>query len=220
MEDKLINRPFLIACSLTAIVTLGGCAGQLTYTEPASNVSMNTKTVNAPLDKVWVESVPALGKDFFVINNIDKSSGLINISYSGDPARYIDCGRMHSYVKNMRGERNYDFPIATPEDEYEAMVNGTLFRVRRTMKLDGRANIIFQAEGANKTKVTVNTRYVLKRRVSVLQAGASIPSSRNDEIAFNTGASASFPSLGIDEGQATVCQPNGQLESTILDAIR
>jgi hypothetical protein len=32
------------------------------------------------------------GQRFFVINNFDRASGLINISSRGYPARFVDCG--------------------------------------------------------------------------------------------------------------------------------
>ena len=63
----------------------------------AYNVS-NTITVNKSKEEVWKELIPQIGKNFFVINNLDKESGIINISYSGDPERYIDCGEIYSYL--------------------------------------------------------------------------------------------------------------------------
>ncbi len=65
------------------IVTCAGCAGKLEYTPPTASYAVtNSKIVNKTKEEVWSELVPALAKKFFVINNIDKSSGLINISYS------------------------------------------------------------------------------------------------------------------------------------------
>lgn len=207
-----------IAAAIVGL-SLGGCAGQITYRPPVAQSPTITKIVNAPLDQVWAKSVPALSKEFFVINNIDKASGLINVSYSGDPAKYVDCGYLHSYVKNARGERNYDFPVAAPSADYEAMVNETLYRVHRSMSLDGRVNLIFEADGA-KTKVTANTRYVLTRKLSILQAGTQIPQGVEDQIAFNSNGNASFPSLVVDMGEATTCRANGELEADVLNAVR
>ena len=70
---------------------VAACAGKVDYIRPTAQVapSSNTKTVERPRDLVWNASVPELSKQFFVINNLDKSSGLMNISYTGDPERHI-----------------------------------------------------------------------------------------------------------------------------------
>jgi len=102
-------------CILAAAISwlLVGCAGDFKYTRPASKPTLsNSVLVKKSKDEVWKEIVPALGRKFFVINNLDRDSGIINISYTGDPERYVDCGRICSYVKNLRGERVYDFPAS------------------------------------------------------------------------------------------------------------
>jgi hypothetical protein len=61
-------------------------------------------------DEVWNELVAGLGAQFFVINNMDKASGFINVSYSGDPEKYVDGGELYFQVENLRGPREYRFP--------------------------------------------------------------------------------------------------------------
>src|SRR5262245_17756488 len=122
---------------------ISACAGELMYEPPSASSSRpNLKQLSKSKDAVWDALIPALSKQFFVINNLDKSSGLINVSYSGDPLSYVDCGMIHSYVKNARGERNYNFPASKTSQSYEVMVNGQLFGVRRNVSLEGRMNII------------------------------------------------------------------------------
>ena len=96
-------RAIALSLMTTFIV---GCAGKLDYVRPIvqPGASSNSKVIDKPRDAVWNASVPALGRQFFVINNLDKSSGLINVSYSGDPEKYVDCGQVSSYVKNLQGE--------------------------------------------------------------------------------------------------------------------
>lgn len=105
------------------LVALAGCAGKVDYIRPTMQATpgQNVKLIQKPRDAVWAASVPALSKQFFVINNLDKSSGLINLSYSGDPEKYIDCGRITSFVKNAQGERTYDFAGAKAQQSYEIM---------------------------------------------------------------------------------------------------
>lgn len=209
----------LIFLAVAALV-IGGCAGKVEYTKPStiSTGKDNSIVIEKPRDIVWGSSVPELGKRFFVINNMDKDSGLINISYSGDPEKYIDCGRISSFVKNLQGERTYDFPASSASKQYEIMVNGQLANINRKMILDGRVNLIFEDISKTKTKVTANTKYVVQKHVIATPVGTSVPISFSDNISFNSGSSASFP--GEKESQRTECVPTGELEREILSAIR
>jgi hypothetical protein len=72
--------------AITLVVVLAGCASATSNYQPPSTSARNySKEVNRPKDLVWNDTVAALGQRFFVINNMDKASGLINLSYSGDP---------------------------------------------------------------------------------------------------------------------------------------
>jgi hypothetical protein len=202
---------------VTAVLT--GCAGKLDYVRPSAPLRHdNSIVVDKPRDAVWNAMIPALGKQFFVINNLDKSSGLINISYSGDPQLYVDCGRVTSYVKNARGERTYDFAGATASQQYEVMNDAGLFLISRRMTLEGRMNLIFEEEGPQKTRITANTRYVLNREMQVQSMSSQIPQSRRDSISFNSGQPASFPAAR--DGRALECQPTGRFEADVLSLVK
>lgn len=197
---------------------LTACAGKVDYVRPSHYaVPTNTKVIERPRDAVWNASVPELGKQFFVINNLDRSSGLINISYSGDPERYIDCGRIISYVKNARGERTYDFPGSRAQMSYEVMDPGNgLFFLDRSMSLEGRVNLIFEEVSAGQTRVTANTRYVVQRNTTVRNVN-NLQTTQSHSVSFNTGGFGEFPSN--PQGTPT-CVANGALERDILNAIR
>ena len=162
--------------------------------------------------------VPALAKKFFVINNIDKESGLINLSYSGNPANFIDCGRIKSYVKNARGERTYDFPAARDHQVYEVMDEHGLWFADRTMTLEGRINLIFEKVGPNSTRVTANTRYVVVRSVTAQKAGTRIPLTAAYTINFDSGSGANFPANA--KGIGVRCIATGDLEKEVLSLIK
>ena len=135
-------RALLAVCTVALIA---GCSGKVDYVRPsAPPVASNSKPIEKPRDAIWNAGVPELGKQFFVINNLDKSSGLINVSYTGDPENYIDCGRVISHVKNMRGERTYDFPGARAQQIYEVMYSGRLFYIERKISLEGWVNLVFE----------------------------------------------------------------------------
>lgn len=205
-------------CLASFTVGLAACAGKVDYVLPsAAQASSNQKIVERPREAVWNASVPELGKQFFVVNNIDKSSGFINVSYTGDPESYIDCGRISSYVKNARGERTYEFAGAKAQQSYEMMVPNGLFLVNRKMSLEGRVNLVFEDMGPSQTRVTANTRYVVNRSISSQHVGGSFPQIANDSISFNSGGHAFFPTTA--DGRATECVSTGKLEREILSVI-
>jgi hypothetical protein len=202
-------------------VCIAACAGKVDYIRPIAQVapSSNFKILERPRDAVWNSSVPELGKQFFVINNLDKSSGLMNISYTGDPERYIDCGRIISYVLNARGERTYDFAGAKAQQYFE-ILNPSIghLSIDRRMSLEGRVNLIFEEVGPNVTRVTANARYVATRTQIVTDAVNKYPQTVTDTISFNSGGGASFPNNS--QGLSSECVSTGTFEREILSAIR
>lgn len=202
---------------LPVAIVLTGCAGHVEYTPPVNNHKFERSvTVSASKDTVWKTLIPNLGKEFFVINNLDKESGLINVSYSGDPESYIDCGYISSKVQNAAGKRSYYFPAATANKSYEVMENGNYAQIHRKMNLEGRINIIVEALSGTETAISANTKYVVTKSGVI-----SIPYPRQshnftDSISFNTGSSATFPNSKM---QGTTCYSTGKLEKSILSLI-
>lgn len=205
--------------TLVAALALTGCAGKVDYVRPTSTTShgFNVKVIDKPRDTVWSTTVPELGKRFFVINNLDKTSGLINVSYSGDPEKYVDCGTVTSYVKNAKGERTYTFAASKAQQNYEVMDEGKLFFIDRRMALEGRVNLIFEDVGATQTRVTANTKYVVSRQRTFTFAANGQTQSNSDSISFNSGSSATFAGAS---NQALECTSTGALEREILDAVK
>ena len=210
-----------VLASLVSTVLLCSCAGKVEYIRPTtvSIPGANTKIIDKPRDAVWNAAVPELGKQFFIINNLDKSSGLINISYSGDPEKYIDCGRITSYVKNARGERVYDFAGAKAQQNYEIMEPGVgLFLIDRRMALEGRVNLVFQELNSSQTRVTANTRYLVQRQRTFQNLGNNSTQTVSDSLSFNAGGSASFPQA--PNSNTSECVATCLLEVEILSAVR
>jgi hypothetical protein len=206
--------------SVSAIFGLSACAGKVDYTPPAPPSQFeNSVVIDQPQLAVWQRIVKNLSRDFYVINNIDKDSGLINISYSSNPEDIIDCGRIRSYVKNARGERTYDFPAAKAAQSYEVMDmqygNGLLF-IDRRVAVEGRANVIVQPVDQNHTSVSVSAKYIVtKTFVARNTAPNSIPLSQTDTISFNSGGSATFPG-----NLPSTCRSTGKLEGDVIAAAR
>lgn len=205
-----MNRRMLC---VIAVAVLSGCAGKVDYTPPLGRGSgENSVSVKKSKDAVWKGLVAELGKKFFVINNIDKESGLINVSYSGDPERYIDCGMVTSYVKNLAGERTYVFPGARARQQYETMTD-TLYKINRELSLEGRMNIIVSDIDGKSTNVSANTKYIVTRKAQIYNPQGIMVGNLNDTINFNTGGVASFPGTAQ---QTTTCQPTGQFEQDVI----
>lgn len=200
------------------VVLLSGCAGTYEYSRPASDYKPNNSIeISKSREEVWRRAVPALGREFFVINNLDQSSGLINLSYTGDPEKYIDCGTVSSTVKNARGERAYRFAAASARQTYEIYNEPNFYMIDRRMTLEGRVNLIFEEIGPSTTRVTANTRYVVQRDVEIRQPGQSGSRTRRDSATFGTHQPGLFPAG--NDGRATECRATGRLEDELLRLI-
>ncbi|KVP76893.1 hypothetical protein WJ94_15895 [Burkholderia ubonensis] len=211
-------RTLALLFGTTAVAALAGCASSnLAYTRPIARHTDTTKTIAKSRDAVWASAVPSLGKDFFVINNLDKASGLINVSYSGDPHDYVDCGHINAYFQNATGRHDYSFDGSAKEAVYTLYKYPVLVNFRRQMNLDGRINIIFETISANETRVTVNARYVMQRQLTA-RASNGRGDSNTSSIAFSSGGTATFPEMNTADG--TECVPTGKLERDILSLIQ
>ena len=196
---------------LGAALLISGCAGKVDYQAPVQPASLeNSKTVGKSKEQVWTALIPKLSEKFFVINNLDKSSGFINISYAGSPSTYVDCGYISSYVKNARGERTYYFAASSANETYEALTDGLLLFVNRKTSLEGRMNIVIIDEGADKAKVSVNTRYILTIEALISNV-QGLSSRQSNTIAFNTGTQG--------KGQTISCFSTGSLEREVLSLL-
>src|SRR3546814_4300040 len=69
---------------MAAILLTAGCAAQadLNYRKPTQPSLTNSRTVNAGFEETWDGLVRNLSSEFFVINNIEKASRIINVSRS------------------------------------------------------------------------------------------------------------------------------------------
>src|SRR6266513_940375 len=84
------------------------------YVPPSTRVTPTSETlVNEPFDAVWDRLVGRLATGFFVINNIDKASRLINVSYSSDaPGDFVDCGRSTRQFSFKDESQTYTYQVA------------------------------------------------------------------------------------------------------------
>ncbi|MBU2691650.1 MAG: hypothetical protein KJ970_12055 [Candidatus Eisenbacteria bacterium] len=191
----------------------------------------NEVIVNAPFESVWDTLVRELSRSFFVINNIDKESRLINVSFSVEsPEDYVDCGESHRTYERGSEVLEYNYPIAGSNSYKVASSGGTYnnlpitYYINREARLGGRINI-YVAPGEGGTLVSVNCKFLLNIAVttswtgenafgSVQEQGTLPPT--NHEVNFSTNQPHAS-NWGTSEQAADVtCQSSGVLEDKIL----
>jgi hypothetical protein len=164
---------------------------------PSSRPFQNSAIVDKPFDEVWDALVRMAAQTFFAIDNFEKSSGLMTLSFGAqDAERFIDCGQIV-----VSGLNPYEGPWAAQmQDVADA-------------RLQGRMNLLVQRDGPLTTRVTANTRYVFY-----------IPPSQNARaatFAFNAGESATLrlsnPVLGSSPERT--CRSTGLAEREVLTAV-
>jgi hypothetical protein len=219
-----------ILCVIIGMLLMVGCAplnGSMSYTPPEELVKYPTTVViSKSREAVWKEAIPALSKSFFVVNNIDKSSGFINVSYSGEPENYVDCGYTDWSVENPNTKESRSGRAGNES-------NTTLFRIHNRMlvkqdrksSLEGRANLTFEEIDKNNTRFTVTVKYVFTRSgmLSTQQMDSNyrwhtLTQPYTNTITFNSNTAGSFQYVA---GAPTVwCKPTGKMELNILEIIQ
>lgn len=221
---------------LVALWVLVGCATQGTstvnYTPPNVSSVANERMVERPHGQVWDELVGQLSKSFFVINNIEKESRIINISFnSNTPAEFVDCGRTRRTYTQGEKVEVFDYAVAdksffkhaSARQEHPAFANYSF--VRREPTLEGRTNIYVAPRTGGGTVVSVNTRYVLSIRVKTQDLAQHVsgnvqlrggPREDTPSYIFNTNK----PVVQDIAGTKLVCAGTGRLESEVLKFVR
>ncbi|MEW6263352.1 MAG: hypothetical protein AB1641_09755 [Thermodesulfobacteriota bacterium] len=205
----------LLYVLLTSFILVGCVTGSHYYQPPLPVTELdNSIIIDKNKEELWKQIIPSLASTFFVINNIDKSSGLINISYNGNPEKYIDCGRLHFEI-NTPGKQIFDFPGASAYQRYMVSPGpGQLFHMERKLDLEGRINIVVQEIASNRTKLIINTRYIVKKKNHISNVNGQLIQILEDSISFNSGQREKF-----GHGVETTCTPNGELEKQIISIL-
>ena len=205
---------------LAALFLVGGCAtSSYIYTPPTSlSTPENEVVLNEPFEVVWDRMVKNLSAEFFIINNIEKVSRLMNISFSASsPGRYVDCGRTRRTFTNLQGEQVYEYASADSSRYTMTNARGIAFNFVRTTKLDGRTNIYVAPEGG-KTVVRVNTRYIVNIQVQWYNLAGQPAGTAQHTWAFNTKEIFEQP---LPQFNVTIrCVALGTLENKILRAAK
>lgn len=214
MDGKLV---FVV--TVICLITFGCASATVDYFPPSSlETPENELTVNEPFEKIWDRMVRNLSADFFVINNIEKASRLINVSFSSsEPSHYVNCGRSKRVFTSAAGTQVYQYETANSSVYSWADAQGRAFNIQRKTNLDGRTNIYIAPE-EGKTVVRVNTRYILNVEMKMYRPTGQFLGEDLITYAFNTKQVFEKP-----EPQFNVivkCVALGTLEEKILNAAK
>jgi|SaaInlStandDraft_1057018.scaffolds.fasta_scaffold29648_1 hypothetical protein len=218
-----------------AIIHLTACATapltQSKYVEGATTPYETAIVIDQPFDQVWDKLVSELSQRFYVINNINKESRLLNVSYTinknGNPENYVDCGRQSIFFNLANRPETFEFAVA--ESSIYKWTSGVAYdqhtfydSVVRNPSLVGRANVyVAPGKDGNETKMSVNVVYtftVSEKRQSV---NYNAFSGKFFDYGFPTtksGTPITFFSNkeGFDETGVVRCFPTGKFEADIL----
>ena len=206
------------------VVALTGCASSsMRYTPPAQHSVQTSKAIPTPFEHFWDRYVEELSKSFFVINNIEKESRIVNVSFTADrPGDYVDCGRTHRTSKHpASGTRTWDYTTAD-SSSFAVGIEGTNFEahVDRSASLDGRVNIFMAPEGDG-TNLSVNARYVwtvvVKSQTPYVQ-GYSTGVHVGSDTARVSFTSTQTGTQSSPQGSVT-CVSTGRLEQQLLNLV-
>lgn len=217
-------RSLLLAIFILSNLMIVGCAAKtdVAYTQPKPQNEKNTRVYNGNIERVWDATISAVGESFFVIDNIERDSKIITLSFSvQDPNEYIDCGTLTvTNSGGMSGKGATSIQGAQATATYLVSDGSPHPKpALRTTALSGKANIILSKEGANSTKVKVMSRYVLlvnfesSRWVEVGFGGYSQPIQSSQTVSFSTGET------GVGTKGQLQCTSRNTLEEAILDRI-
>ena len=225
--------------AISLYVFLSGCeivepgSSTADYTYPKLGSAINERLIDAPFEEVWDHLIGELVKSYFFINNVEKESRILNITFSTNtPEEYVDCGvtkiKTHYHQKEPE---TYEFEVAAKSNfklagSYGQDNNLAYFQhVKRDTKLEMRINI-FVAPNKRKTKVTVNTLYIItvsfSGTVESYNAFGKLKDSQplremNYDVTFSTNSPETVDLGSPNESNLVTCGGKGVLERTILE---
>lgn len=191
----------LFVIGLVAAIT--GCTTG-SYTAPnTTEVKPFETVVNASYDTVWTALIDHASQNFFAIDNFEKDSGLLTLSFgSSTPSRFVDCG--HWVVSGMK---TYNGLYVDYLNQYGAV-------------LSGKMNVTVRKLSEAKISVRTNARYILTR------SGVSMPNTIyatpfNDTWTFDSGSSATIQVSNAAAGTAPyrTCKPTYVAEQSVINAV-
>ena len=203
------------------------------YREPPHALPENKIVLDRPFAEVWDQLIGGIAQSFFVINNVEKESRIINLSFSvRSPEDYIDCGQSHR-TYSFRGQtQEYDYAVAASAS-YRMVATWGEFNnlpmdiaVVRKTRLSGRVNIFVAPRDDGKTIVSVNAHYEFavdaSASMDMYNAFGTVMHTKS-QVSETSTVSCRTAEVGTaqwgtpPESEQVTCQATGLLESQILE---
>ena len=219
----------MLTCALFVTSCAGMGKGISTYKPPVEEEVSNSQEINSSFSETWDRMIGKLANHYFIINNVEKESRIINVSFStDDPSDYIDCGRTRrTFVPGVGAgqEETKTYETATSSVSYKWAIpnpNAQGFTypviVNRNTELSGRTNIYLAPVDDGTTTINVNTRYVftISGNLTHMMTGQFGGNFESTTISFNTNevGRRNFPQDNV----TVKCVSKGIIEQDIIDA--
>ncbi len=176
-----------LAAMTVFVVALTGCASAtLDYRMPADLKVQSEGIAEKAFDEAWDQLIRNLSSDFFVINNLEKSSRIVNLSFTSDkPSEFVDCGRT---LRTYNGQE-FSYKTADSTRAFATARNGAPTSTVRQLSLSGRANVYLEPVDQSRTKVTANVRYIVSGQIREYNASGYSVGSGSVNWTFGTNKS-------------------------------
>ena len=210
---KTLNSVFLLFCFF--IVSCAPPKTIYSYEKTETKKNYDIK-LNKSFNTVWNSVIDYSSKSFFGIDNFEKDSGLVTVSYSGSPVGYVDCGTFDydGFISNGTQVKNYS-------GNFQEFA-----QIYYNASLNGRMNILVKKRSESETYVRVNTRYVFSftrpHPLGIYHGSESVT------WTFNAGDEANVSlifgdmdiGLAVTEPLNITCQPTYKLEQNLLSNLK
>ena len=198
-----------IALAVVLAASLGGCGSPrppaLDYLPPSGNPPATpSAVVRQPPWLVWSSILDHLEQRGLSVGELAEATGEMVVRYAGDPEPYVDCGWIVTYRKDEL-ERT---PAASAEASFLRRRNGEVVTLERDLRLDARMSVLVEPDG-EAAVVRTESVYALTKTIAPEATDEALHA---ETISFRSGESGAFSS-------GTTCQPTGDLERLVLDAL-
>jgi len=194
---------------------IASASASAVYTPPAQNNSEKqfSKIINKPYDEVWDNLINYAASTYFGIENFEKESGLLTLSFgASNPEEYITGGYLKVDIKNINESRHFEGDFV----KYHALYN--------SVSLIGKMQIVVKKKNEIATQVIVNAKYVFTINQKILtNSGSNLYYAYVPETwSFNSGNCGetimAFPEDGTAPNRI-IC-PTYKAENAILNALK
>ena len=185
---------------ILVLITSGCVSVSYFPPEQTNNTDNYIRIINKSYDETWHELIQYSAGTFFSIDNFEKESGLLTLSFGASkPSIFITGGQFEATAGSKHFAGDYVDHLTQ----------------HGTATLNGKMNIVLSRITDNKTEVMVNARYVFIATIG------NMNHSYSNTWSFDTGNCCTINVAGSTRGsssQRTIC-PTYQAELAIIDAL-